>query len=137
MGQLEIETVVRDVVKKVLSDPTASKETSKKRAYAIKHLGKAYREVGKRGRRNEKDPFNLEELAKGTDEMGRKETSSQPPSDTPKEVHQDKEREKEQQPTEQTPQPARTWARTGPKVPAGNAVPRFSSHSSTSHDSQV
>ena len=121
MGQLEIESVVREVAKKVLNDPTVSKEVIKKRAYALKHMGTSYRNAGKKGRKNEKDPFNLEELAKNTDEMGKKEKQEKE-KEKENSVKENQKQNAEPAPQSNNERPRAQWAKGAPSVPQGSKL---------------
>jgi len=62
-GQLEIESIVREVAKKYLTETQQTKKQLKKRAQALKLCGKMFKKEGQKGKKTEKDPlaFNIEE----------------------------------------------------------------------------
>jgi len=107
LGMLEIESIVRRVASRVLTDldGDVSKDVMKKRGEALKIMGTMFKEAGKQGKKTETHPVqnldDLEKKANASNGKGKEKEDDEKNNDKEQETEKEKEndeKEKEKEP---------------------------------------
>jgi len=107
LGMLEIESIVRRVASRVLTDLDGDvpKDVMKKRGEALKIMGTMFKEAGKQGKKTETHPVqnldDLEKKANASNGKGKEKEDDEKNNDKEQETEKEKEndeKEKEKEP---------------------------------------